>query len=306
MQSTTGTTTGTTGTAGATDQTTSATETAAPLEAGGSGLVVPGTWNVRDVGASGADGGARLRPGVLLRSATLSRLDPAGVEAVADLGVTAVLDLRGDDEIARDGADRLPPGARQVRLPFGGTRPSPGADTSDASVDGGAVADPLELVEQLVGAGDPAAAGRSVMLRLYAGFATDPAAHAAVAGALRTIADEQGAVLVHCSAGKDRTGWVVAVVQLLCGVAPEDVMAEYLRSAASATTLAATLPEVPGLDPAFWDAVTTVRAEYLETALHAVEEVYGSVEEYARAVCGEPDIVDALRARLTSTGATTV
>lgn len=305
MSSTTGTTAGT---SGAPDQTASDSGSAAPLETGGSGLDVPGTWNVRDVGASRADGGTGLRPGVLLRSASLSRLDPAGVDAIADLGITAVLDLRGDDEIARDGADRLPSEVRQVRLPFGGTRPASRADVSggsDVPADDDVVADPLALVEQLVGAGDPAAAGRAVMLSLYAGFASDPAAHAAVAGAVRTVASEQGAVLVHCSAGKDRTGWVVAVLQLVCGVAPEDVMTEYLRSAASATTLAATLPEVPGLDPAFWDAVTTVRPEYLQTALDAVEDAYGSVEGYVQAVCGEPDIVDAVRARLTSTGTTT-
>lgn len=273
--------------------------TAAPLEPGGSGLDVPGTWNVRDVGASAA--GGPVRPGVLLRSASLSGLDLAGVDALRDLGVTAVLDLRGDDEIARDGSDRLPDGVRHLRLPFGGMAPARGA----GSPDDGAAADPLALVRTLVGTDDPEAAGEAVMRRLYAGFATDPAAHAAVTGALRALAEESGAVLVHCSAGKDRTGWVVAVVQILCGVPPEDVMAEYLRSAASATTLAASLPEIPGLDPAFWTAVTTVRPEYLETALQAVTEAYGSVEGYIEAIGGEADIVTAVRARLVGTGTST-
>lgn len=312
MHSTTRTTTGT-----AADQApgvpADGAEAAAPASSRGSGLDVPGTWNVRDVGdaephetarpAAAGEGSGRLRTGVLLRSASLSRLEPTGLDALRDLGVTAVLDLRGDDEIARDGSDRLPAGARQVRLPFGGMSPAPGPAGPEGAAGGEqTAADPLELVRRLVGAGDPEAAGEAVMRRLYAGFATDPAAHAAVAGSLRAIASEQGAVLVHCSAGKDRTGWVVAVVQILCGVAPDDVMTEYLRSAASATTLAATLPDVPGLDPAFWTAVTTVRPEYLETALHAVEEAYGSVEGYVQAVLGETDIVDAVRARLTVTG----
>lgn len=262
-------------------------------------LDLPGTWNARDVAGAGAPAGGHLRPGVLLRSASLSALEPEGAATLEQLGLSAVLDLRGDHEIERDGRDRLPEGPRQVHLPFGDPATVIGADGS-ASVPSPAATtpDPREMLARLVGSADPAAAGADFMRRLYAGFATDPAALAAVAGALETIASEPGAVLVHCAAGKDRTGWVVAVVQLLCEVPWDEVLAEYLLSASSATTLAVALPDVPGVAPAFWTAVTTVVPEYLETALEAVRTTYGSLDGYVSAAGVTPAVLAALRRRL--------
>lgn len=264
-------------------------------------LDVAGTWNARDVGGTaGADSavpGQPLRPGVLLRSASLSGLAPEGVETLRQLGVSTVLDLRGDHEVERDGADVLPAGARQVRLPFGDLGRSQ-VESADAEGAGGTTADPREMLVRLATSDDPEAAGQSLMRRLYAGFVSDPAALEAVAGSLEAIAAERGTVLVHCSAGKDRTGWVVAVVQLLCGVTWDDVMTEYLRSASSATTLAASLPDVPEVHPDFWAAFTTVRPAYLETALDAVRETYGTLDGYVAAAGVAPEVVAAVRARL--------
>ena len=275
-------------------------------------LELAGTWNARDVGrpaspaepaavgaesAVGAAGSApTLRDGVLLRSASLSALAPEGVAALEHLGVSVVLDLRGDHEVERDGADVLPAGTRQLRLPFGDLGRS--RDEPEGAGTAGAPADPREMLVRLASSDDPAAAGETLMHRLYAGFATDPAALEAVAGTFEVLASEPGAVLVHCAAGKDRTGWVVAVVQLLCGVALGDVLEEYLRSASSAGTLAATLPDVPGVPPAFWAAFTTVRPSYLQTALDAVEDTYGSLEGYARAAGVTPEVLAAVRTRL--------
>lgn len=284
---------------------------------GPSTLDVPGTWNVRDVGrpprsaehdGAGPDDaagpGPTLRDGVLFRSASLSTLTPEGVEILERLGVSAVLDLRGDHEVERDGADVLPARARQVRLPFGDLGRSHGeTDTSQDA--GGAPADPREMLVRLATSDDPAAAGETLMRRLYAGFVSDPAALEAVAVSLETLAAEPGAVLVHCSAGKDRTGWVVAVVQLLCGVPRDAVLAEYLRSASSAATLAATLPDVPEVDPAFWSAFTTVRPAYLETALDAVRDTYGTLDAYVEAAGVTPEVVAAVRARLVLPGGPT-
>lgn len=290
----------------------SATPTAGTVTHDHPVLDLVGTWNARDVGrppAPGEPGGSSasssagdagpgpvLRAGVLLRSASLSTLAPEGVATLERLGVSAVLDLRGDHEVERDGADVLPAGTRQVRLPFGDLGRSH-AEPEGAGAQG-APADPREMLARLASSDDPAAAGENLMHRLYAGFAEDPAALEAVAGAFEALASEPGAVLVHCSAGKDRTGWVVAVVQLLCGVSRDDVLEEYLRSASSAPTLAATLPDVPGVPPEFWSAFTTVRPSYLRTALDAVEDTYGSLEAYAEAAGVTPDVLDAVRARL--------
>lgn len=275
-------------------------------------LDISGTWNARDVGGPASAASEPLRTGVLLRSASLSALAPEGVETLRELGVSAVLDLRGDHEVARDGADVLPAGVRQVRLPFGDlgrSRTEPAASGPEGATGapgpGETTADPREMLARLAASDDPAAAGESLMRRLYAGFVSDPAALEAVAGSLETIAAERGAVLVHCAAGKDRTGWVVAVVQLLCDVPWDDVLAEYLRSASSSATLAATLPDVPEVHPDFWSAFTTVRPAYLETALDAVRETYGTLDAYVAAAGVTPEVVAAVRTRLVQPTGTT-
>lgn len=253
-------------------------------------IVVQGTWNVRDVGGQAGPIGSSepLRMGVLLRAASLSAVDSAGVAQLSALGVTKVLDLRGDVEVARDGADVVPVGTTVLHLPFG---------IRDRSSDGTGGADVAGLLAQLTSGGDPTKIATAVMGNVYQGFVTDPAAHVAVAAALRTIAENEGATLVHCSAGKDRTGWIVALVQTICEVSEEDVLAEYLRSATAASRLAQSMPIVPGVDPAVWDEVLTVRPEYLAAAWGVVREAYGSVDNYLDAIGFDAWARTALRVR---------
>src|SRR6478609_9638777 len=83
-------------------------------------LDIPGTWNARDVGGRAVPAGATapLRTGVLVRTASLSRLTPEGVAALEALGVTLDLDLRGADEVERDGQDVVPATTRVVPRPL--------------------------------------------------------------------------------------------------------------------------------------------------------------------------------------------
>lgn len=267
-------------------------------------LDLPGTWNARDVGGRAAPAGSAepLRTGVLLRTASLSRLTADGQTALAGLGVTTVLDLRGDGEVSRDGADAVPAGVRVLRrgmdpttgLGAGlGAGSSGGVGTQGAPGDG-ASADPAALVARLLQAPDPAAVGRRMMVGVYETFVRDPGIRAQVGRALADVADAEGAVVVHCSAGKDRTGWVVALAQHVAGVGTDDVLAEYLLSARAADGLAAVVPPVPGLDPAALAPLLTVEPEYLLDAWELAAREHGSVDDYLVA-CG---VDDGVRARL--------
>ncbi|MFJ2519635.1 tyrosine-protein phosphatase [Cellulosimicrobium cellulans] len=257
-------------------------------------LDVPGTWNARDVGGRavpvGHDG--PLRTGVLLRTASLSRLTPAGQAALSDLGVTTVLDLRGDDELERDGADAVPGGVRVLRR---GMDPARGLQAGGG---GGASADPAALVAGLLAADDPTAVARRMMHGVYAAFVQDPGIRATVGRVLGEVASSQGAAVVHCSAGKDRTGWVVALAQYVAGVGEEDRLTEYLASRAAVGGLAALVPPIPGLSPDALAPVLTVEPEYLEAAWDLAAREHGSVDGYL-AACGVTTAVrDALVARL--------
>jgi len=261
-------------------------------------LDVPGTWNARDVGGRAVPAGhdEPLRTGVLLRTASLSRLTPAGQAALSGLGVTTVLDLRGDDELARDGADAVPGGVRVLRR---GMDPARGLQAGGGgAAAGGASADPAALVAGLLAADDPTAVARRMMHGVYTTFVQDPGIRATVGRVLGEVASSEGAAVVHCSAGKDRTGWVVALAQHVAGVGDEDRMAEYLASRAAVDGLAALVPPIPGLSPDALAPVLTVEPEYLEGAWELAAREHGSVDGYLEA-CGVTTAVrDALVARL--------
>ena len=292
-------------------------------ETTGPALDVPGTWNARDVGGRAVPEGSTvpLATGVLLRTASLAALQPAGVALLDDHDVRTVLDLRSPQEVARDGADVVPAAAQVLSLPFGAPHPektpaladgdalpvpqAPAEATGEAAGEAAsevAGADMARVLATLVGSGvaataDPAELGQAIMTGIYRRFVTDPAAHAAVGTALTAIASSTHAVLVHCSAGKDRTGWIVALVQAVCSVPSDQILQEYLLSAEAATELAAAMPAIPGVDAALWEAVLTVRPEYLAAAQEEVERSYGSLTAYLDAIGVDADLRALLRAR---------
>ncbi|WP_158277110.1 tyrosine-protein phosphatase [Serinibacter arcticus] len=92
------------------------------LDPQGVTLAIDGTWNDRDAAALGG-----VAPGVLLRSAALAGLTDAGRDRLTALGVTDVVDLRSDDEAARQGADAVPAGVTVHRLPIAPGAPSRGS-----------------------------------------------------------------------------------------------------------------------------------------------------------------------------------
>jgi protein-tyrosine phosphatase len=177
-----------------------------------------GAVNVRDVGGLPAVDGAPTVAGRLLRSDNLQALSPADVtRLVGDLGVTTVIDLRSSAERESEGPAPLDavPGLRRVHHPV---IPELGSATD-------AVADALLLkVEERRSRfpGDPTCG-------FYLGYLEDRPDQ--VAGAVRSIARDQGTALVHCAAGKDRTGVVVALALSASGVRTDAVVADYAATA---------------------------------------------------------------------------
>ncbi|KZM35320.1 tyrosine-protein phosphatase [Oerskovia enterophila] len=261
-------------------------------------LDIPGTWNARDVGGRAVPVGATepLRTGVLLRTAGLSRLTPEGGAALEALGVTVDLDLRGEDEVERDGQDVVPATTRVVprRMDPGAgvghalRASSDGAGSDDAEDSEERSADTAAMIGQLIGSKDPQALARAMMHGVYATFVTDPGIRRTVGAALQDVADADGAVVVHCSAGKDRTGWIVALVQHVCGVSDEDRLAEYLASAAAVDGMVAVIPPIPGLDKEALTPLLGVEPEYLQGAWTLAEQEFGSIDGYLDACGVEP------------------
>jgi protein-tyrosine phosphatase len=217
-------------------------------------IPVPGTYNFRDVGGLPTVGG-RIREGVLFRSDGLYRLGDDGRDELRRLGVGIIIDLRDENE-SRAMPDDL--------------------DGLDVEV--------LQL-PVFEGSGASQGAGGISLDALYERIVTQHAS--VVVSALREIASAGArSVVVHCTAGKDRTGIVVALALLAVGVDHQAVVDDYSRTEANlagewleemvALIARYGVPDTPELRVLMGGSPP----EAIEGVLDTVERMHGSVREY--------------------------
>ncbi|MBO1336333.1 tyrosine-protein phosphatase [Streptomyces sp. VRA16 Mangrove soil] len=178
----------------------------------GRDLVWDGCFNVRDLGGLGA-----VRRGAVVRADHVGKLTADGWRALTAHGVRTVVDLRNPDEYREDAAPR-PDGVTTVRVPLDG-RDVPGADA---------------FWDRWWGTWE---FGTPVYFRPF--LTHFPERVAAVARAVARA--EPGGVVVHCAAGRDRTGIVALVLLSLAGVAPEEIAADYMLSGERVSAMNAAL-----------------------------------------------------------------
>ena len=181
--------------------------------------------NLRDVGGIPTVDGGAITPGRLLRSDNLQTLTPSDVDALLGLGLSDVVDLRSDYEAEMEGPGPLV-GHPEVQIHqlslFREWREGVGEDKPDER--------PEVLPEEALPWVDlePSVELDNEVTGVYLSYLVDRPD--SVVAALREIADAPGATLVHCAAGKDRTGTIVALALTLAGASPEDVVADYAAS----------------------------------------------------------------------------
>lgn len=255
-----------------------------------------GAWNFRDVAET-----AGVRPGRLFRSSELSRLDHAGRVVLTELGVTDVADLRSPVEVDRRGPGAVPTGVMLHHLPF------PEVTTDDS----GAAPHETSWQKMLTEHADedPAEVAAKWMTAEYARFPALAGAKRAVRRIV-TLIGEGRPVLVHCFAGKDRTGFAVAIACEAAGVDRDAIMADYLQSNTAASPLrerilqstrareGVTAEMTSFAESRLTEEVLGVREDYLLTARDALEKTYGGLSGYLHAAGVGDDDVARLRARL--------
>ena len=260
-----------------------------------------GAWNFRDVTQT-----AGISPGRLFRSSELSKLDDSGRAALTELGVTDVADLRSPAELARRGAGAVPDDVVLHHLPF------PEVSHSHSDSDEPAEA-PHETAWQKMmteySDEEPAEAGQRWMTNEYERFPTLGGAQRAVRKVITLLADGR-AVLVHCFAGKDRTGFAVAIALEAAGIDQDAILTDYLRSndatarlrehivATTRSREGVTDEVVSFMESRLTDEVLGVREQYLSTSRRVVEENYGGLDAYLRACEVSADDVARLRTAL--------
>jgi protein-tyrosine phosphatase len=229
--------------------------------------------NLRDVGGCAARDGSRVRRGLLYRSGGLNRLTTDDATVLTGLGVRAIYDLRTARERETE-PDHVVPGAQPIVADVLG-----GSSAADATQVMRAVMDP-GVAGELLG-GDR---GVALWLAQYRHLVTLPSARLAYHTLFSGLAaPAHRPALVHCSTGKDRTGWAVAALLLFLGVDYETVVEDYLRSTVH---LESFLHQVGaefaarGGDPAILRPVMTVRRDYLDAAHAEMRRHFGTVERY--------------------------
>ena len=248
--------------------------------------------NFRDFGGYPTACGRGLVHGRLYRSGDHSRATEADLERLRALGVGAIVDLRQRSEREREPGRRWPGFAGEV-------------------IESDLVSDTPDWVETLKTAPLTAEWWYENTLSHYRQNAFEPHHVAVFRGLMRHLAHGEGAVVVHCAAGKDRTGIACALVHHLAGVSREEMVADFLltndetRLARKMAAGAAFVERVTGRTPS--DEAMRVAAQvypgYLDALFESIEARHGTVDAYLEAVLGvDAALRETIRARLLREG----
>lgn len=249
-----------------------------------------GIHNFRDYGGyRGANG--PIVCGVLFRSGQHIEATADDLVRVDEIGLGTVIDLRGESERRRYPCARGPAFSAQVLFADGETAGAGGAAHAVAARE-------VRTVDDAVAA----------MIDLYTFMPERPNLQSVFRHYFASLAGRDGANLVHCFAGKDRTGLAVALLHRLLGVHDDDMMADYLltntagnsaaRIAAGAESIRRTRPDA---SDAAVEALMSVNPAFLDAAFATIAREWGDARSYAREVLAVDDaMLETIRKRLTA------
>lgn len=244
-----------------------------------------GVVNMRDLGGLPTHDGRRISEGRLVRSDNLQDLTPPDVRHLVEVvGVTDIVDLRTSTERELTGPGPL------TETPLAHHHHSFIVEDREATADKALL---------LRGEHRDDRRGADFWSRHYLGYLDQRPD--SVAGALAVIADGQGGTIVHCAAGKDRTGTVTALALSVAGVPDEEIVADY---AASAERIAKIVERLIDVEPYSWGLQgrsldeQTPRPETMATILGSLADEYGGAAGWLREQGWDEDRLELLRSRL--------
>jgi protein-tyrosine phosphatase len=233
--------------------------------------------NFRDFGGYAA-GERRMATGRFYRSASHALATDADLQRLAGMNIAAVIDLRRPDERARQPSRRWPG--------FGGIVVENHNDDEGVRHESwdGFMAQWDMTKEHF----------RTYILGYYTRAPYMPRLLDLYARYFDTLAQIDGAIVVHCAAGKDRTGLICALTQELAGVHRDDIIEDYLltndsdRFKTYGAQWAKMIGEQRGSEPTLdtMKYIMGCQAEYLETSLRTIEQRSGSIDGYLESELG--------------------
>lgn len=235
-----------------------------------------GLYNFRDIGGLVTKDGRKIKTGVIFRSDELSKLSKEDLHKMAQLNIKMVCDLRTlREQKSKPSKITDEHGVKVIKISF--------QDQSQEFTH-------FQFFKFL--------AGRSggidfleVMENLYRQMAFDSGKQ--IREIMVQLSDEdQLPALIHCTGGKDRTGFVSAFIQLLAGASIDDVTDHYLISN---ELIGPRMKKIERFIRYFslfrvsaeqLKPVLEVRREYLLEIYEEILKKYGTFEKYAEEVCG--------------------
>jgi len=244
-----------------------------------------GIDNFRDFGGYATACGRGLKAGRLYRSANHAYATEADLQALRDMGVELIVDLRRRREREREPSKRWDG--------FSGA-------VIENDVDGTYLdwAEALAAAERI-----DASWFYNDSLAYYRRAPHEPRHVDLFRRYFQALAATDGALVVHCAAGKDRTGMICALTHHIAGVHRDDTFADYLatndetRMAKKIGFLGPWIRDLTGLslDDATLRQAVSVNEAFLNEAFATIDESHGSVDRYLEDVLG---VDPALRARI--------
>jgi protein tyrosine/serine phosphatase len=232
----------------------------------------PACYNVRDLGGLPTATGRTTRWRSIIRADILSRLTEEGQQALFDYGVRTVIDLRGPHEVAEwpYTLAGMPAELTYLNLPVEKYYPHVG-----------------QLISQ--------AQSRAEVYCITADHYPD-----CIAAILRAIANAQpGGIVLHCHAGKDRTGVIAALLLSLAGVPAAEIAADYAESQVCLWPLYEQMvAEAGGEDKVGFWTKPTATPEMMVAFLAHLASRYGGVYDYLRSTGLQEEELARVRERL--------
>ncbi len=239
-------------------------------------IALEGVENFRDFGGYRTADGRVLRRGRLLRSGHHAGASDTDLGRFAEMDVRTIVDLRRLSERLAQPSRRHPGFAGQViESPDGEPGEAPHITFLRNT----------DLTEENA---------RGFMLDTYRAMPFDARHLDLFRRYFQALEEGEGAVLIHCAAGKDRTGLLAALTHHLAGVEREDLLADYLLTN-TAVRLEQRAPEVAlRIESAYGrkasDAAVRaflgVEPGFLEAAFAAIEARHGSLDAYLETALG--------------------
>lgn len=238
-------------------------------------LPTEGIHNLRDYGGYAAADGAQIKSGLLFRSGQHMEASDGDLDTLQALDIRTIVDFRGVSERTSFPCRRHTEFAADVIAYDGETTSSPphegGWDKTDMTAE----------------------KARERMIAVYTRMPVNPAMIDMFTRYFEALADRDGGNLIHCFAGKDRTGIAASLLLHVLGAHHDDVVAEFLRTNDAPTRHILERQSLPRMEAHYGmiepEAVRNlmgVHPEYIETYWAEVARDHGSMDAYLAQTLG--------------------